>query len=255
MESFQLLKKFGLTEYESKVYISLAKLGPSKVCEIVSECKVPRNKVYESLQSLEQKNKVMSLPVSPKKYTINEPISWKTELDEMQTSMKEFLEQLSRPKSPGFKELFWIIKGQKSIQEKLSIQTEKTKKEIVSCNNLSKILYKNIRTLQEAVKRGVSVKMLCTFDSKKSESYKAWLSTGAKIRVFNRKKYGSLPRISIFDNSIARLTIGQPEVGSQEDYISIWTESRVFSQMLRNHFLQMWRNSDPIEKYLKPCHK
>jgi sugar-specific transcriptional regulator TrmB len=255
MESLELLKKLGLTEYESKVYISLAKLGPSKVKDIVMNSNVPRNKVYEALNSLEQKNKVMSIPLSPKEYKISEPTFLKDDLEDMQSSMKEFLEQLAKPKSSELKELFWVIKGQKSIQEKISVQVENTKKEILGSNHLSKILYKNIRELKQAVNRGVKVKFICTFDKTRINIYNEWLSTGAKIRVFNHKKFGPLlPRISIFDGKIARLTIGKPEVQNEEDYITLWTESRVFSQMLRNHFLNMWKNSEPLEKYLK-AHK
>jgi sugar-specific transcriptional regulator TrmB len=251
MEHIKLLKRLGLTEYESRAYLSLAKLGPSTVKEIVLDSKLPRNKAYEVLQRLEEKNKVLSLPVSPRKYKINNPELFKEEVNDLSKSVHSLIKLIEQPKITEFKDLFWVIKSKKAIEEKLAIQNTKAKKEILGCNKLSKILYKNIRTMKEAVNRRVKVKMICTLDKNKISSYKAWLKTGAKIRVFNEKLFGPLlPRITVFDGEIARLTIGKPEVKNEEEYITLWTESKAFSQMLKNHFINMWNNSEPIEKYI-----
>jgi HTH-type transcriptional regulator, sugar sensing transcriptional regulator len=249
METIKVLQKLGLTEYEARAYLSLAKLGPSTVREIVLDSQLPRNKAYESLQRLEQQNRVISLPVSPKKYKISNPEIFKEEVVSLNDSVNSLIKLIEQPKTLEFKDLFWVIKSKKAIEEKLAVQNTKTKKEILSCNKLSKILYKNIRTMKEAVDRGVKVKMICTFEKEKIKSYKSWLSTGAKIRVFNEKMFGPLlPRISIMDGEIARLTIGKPEVKGEEDYLTLWTESRAFAQMLKNHFMNMWKNSEPIDR-------
>ncbi len=253
MEELKLLRKLGFTEYESRAYLALARLGPSSIKEVVIESKLPRNKVYEVLEKLEQKNKVISLPFSPKKYKITSPESLKEDADDISKSVDSILKIIENPRKEEFKDLFWVIKGKKAIEDKLFEKDKSTEKEILSCNNLSKVLYKNIREMEKMVKRGVKVKMICTFDKNKIGSYKEWLSTGAEIRVFNHKKFGPiLPRISIFDNSIARLTLGKPEVKNEEDYITIWTESKAFSQMLRKHFMNMWKDSKPLKlnKYL-----
>ena len=249
MDQIKLLKKLGLTEYESRAYLSLVNLGPSTVKEIVLDSKLPRNKADEALQKLEDKNKIMSIPVSPKKYKITNIEVFKEEVQDINNSVDLLIKTLNQPKKTDFKDLFWVIKGKKAIEERLSIQNSKTEKEILSCNNLSKVLYKNIRTMEKAIKRGVKVKMICTFDKNKISSYKEWISTGAKIRVFNEKLFGPLlPRISIFDGEIARLTVGSPEVKKEEDFITLWTESKAFAQMLKNHFRNMWDNSEPIER-------
>ncbi len=252
MDSIKLLIKLGLTEYEARAYSSLVKLGASTVREIVLESKLPRNKAYEALQKLEEKNKVLSLPVTPKKYKISDPEAFRVEVQDLTKAVNELIKQVERPKVTEFKDLVWLIKGQKAVQEKLLLTNTKVKKEILGCNVLSKILYKHIRMMKEAVKRGVNVKIICKYDPDKNRVYSAWLKTGAEIRVFNEKIFGPLlPRISIFDGEIARLTIGAPEVKRKEDYITFWTESKAFAQMLRNHFLNMWKESKPIQEYLQ----
>jgi len=252
MKQVRLLRKLGLTEYEARAYLSLAKLGPSTVREIVLDSKLPRNKAYEVLQKLEEKNKVMSLPVSPRKYKITNPELFKEEIQDLNKSVDALIKLIEQPKVTEFKDLFWVIKGKKAVEEKLSMQNTKVQKELLSCNKLSKILYKNIRTMSQAVERGVKVKMICTFDKKKIKLYKAWLKTGAQIRVFNEKQFGPLlPRISVFDGTSARLTIGTPEVKKEEEYITLWTESKAFAQMLKNNFVNMWKNSEPIERCIR----
>jgi len=251
MDQIKLLRRLGLTEYEARAYLSLAKLGPSTVREIVFESKLPRNKAYEALQKLEEKNKIVSLPVSPKKFKIADPEVFKNEVQELNDSVNELIKIVEQPKIKEFTDLFWIIKGQKAIEEKLALFNAKAKKEILACNKLSKIIYKNIKVMKDAVKRGVKVKIICIFDKSKMDVYKEWLETGAEIRVFNEKMFGPLlPRMGVFDGEVARLTIGEPEVKNKEDYITLWTESKAFSQMLRNHFMNMWKNSVPLKKYI-----
>lgn len=252
MDNIKLLRRMGMTEYEARAYLSLAKLGPSNVREIVLESKLPRNKAYESLQRLEEKGKIVSLPVSPRKYKVSGSESLREDIEEMKSSVSDLIKMIEQPKAAEFRELFWVIRGKKAIQEKLSEESRKAKKEILSCNRLSRILHNNIRTMKDAVDRGVNVKMICTFEKNKIPSYKAWMKTGAQIRVFNERLFGPLlPRMSVNDSRVARITIGRPEVTRDEDYITLWTDSKAFSLMIRSHFINMWKNCRPIENYIK----
>jgi len=252
MDKIKLLRRLGLTEYEARAYISLAKLGPSTVREIVLNSNLPRNKTYEALRRLEEKNKVMSLPVSPRKYKIMNPELFKREIRELSKSVDSLIKIIEQPKVTEFKDLFWIIKGRRAVVEKLASINTKVKREIISCSELDKMFYKNMRIIKGAVERGVKVKFITKYRKENIKYYRRWLGIGVKIRVFNERLFGPLlPRISVFDGIIARLTIGKPEVKDEDNYITLWTESKAFAQMLRNHFMNMWKNSKPIEKYLK----
>lgn len=252
MDKIKVLQKLGLTEYESRAYLSLANLGPSTVKEIVLDSKLPRNKAYEALQRLENRGKVISLPLSPRKYKITNPEALKEEADYISDSVKQLIKTIEQPKLKEFQDFFWVIKSQEAIRNKMAAQNEKSEKEILFCSTLSKPFYKNLRILDKAVKRKVNVKIICTFDEKLVDSYREYVKTGAEIRVFNKNKFGPLmPRISIFDRKIARLTVGSPEVKNAEDYITLWTESQAFALMLRNHFINMWKSCKPIKEYMK----
>ena len=58
MEISLLMKKFGFTEYETKVYTTLLQIGRSTGYEISKMSNVPRSKVYNVLESLYQKGVV-----------------------------------------------------------------------------------------------------------------------------------------------------------------------------------------------------
>jgi sugar-specific transcriptional regulator TrmB len=251
MDETKMLRKLGFSEYEARAYLSLARLGPSTVREIVLDSKLPRNKAYEALQKLEDRDRIASLPVSPKKYKILNPELFREDAEEMRKSVESLIRLVEQPKVTEFRDLFWVMKGRKAIIDKFAEDNAKAEKEILSCSELNRMLYRNMRIIGDATKRGVKTRFLTIFDKRNVDVYRAWMKAGVEIRALDTKRFGSLlPRISVMDSCRARLTIGKPEVQNEEDYISFWTESRAFALMLRNHFMNMWKQSVPLEKLM-----
>lgn len=240
MDQINLLKKLGFTEYETRAYLSLAKLGSSTVREVVQDSKLPRNKAYEALSKLEEKGKIESIPVSPKKFRIIDPEAFNEEIDNLKKGVSDLIKLVEQPKIEEYKEFFWITKGRKAIHDKFAIHNLKVKKELLICHKISKSYSKNIKTIKEAIEQGVKVKIITTYDEKETDAYDIFKKIGAEIKFYDEKKYGKLLRISIFDGKNASIVIGSPEVRSHEDYIMLWTESKIFANMLRNYFLSVW---------------
>ncbi|MBN1924118.1 MAG: TrmB family transcriptional regulator [Nanoarchaeota archaeon] len=69
----ELLRKLGLNKYEAESYLALLNLGPSSAFNISKNGSVPFGRVYDSLNSLEQKGLVEVVPSKPKKYKAVSP--------------------------------------------------------------------------------------------------------------------------------------------------------------------------------------
>ncbi len=243
MDQISLLKKLGFTEYEARAYLSLAKLGSVSVREVVRDSKLPRNKAYEALQRLEEKGKVVSMPLSPKVYKIVDPEVFNDEIDNMKKRVEDLIKIIEQPKTKEYKEFFWILKGRKSIHDKFALENSKVDKELLICHNISKSYPKNIRAIKECVERGVKVKIITLYEERCADSYKIWKKAGAEIRFFNQKRFGALQRISVFDSKKASMVIGSPEIKSHEDQIMLWSESKILANMLKNYFNTLWKQS------------
>jgi DNA-binding MarR family transcriptional regulator len=59
---FKALGSLGLSQAESKVYVYLAKVGPSKAKDLRSELRMTKQQLYSALNSLKKKGIVTSKP-------------------------------------------------------------------------------------------------------------------------------------------------------------------------------------------------
>ena len=64
-EVAELFKKFGLNEYESRVYFALQVAGKSKVGKLWVSAGVPQSKIYNTIQVLSTKGLVETTNVKP----------------------------------------------------------------------------------------------------------------------------------------------------------------------------------------------
>jgi sugar-specific transcriptional regulator TrmB len=67
------LCRLGLTEYESRIYLALIKLGPRKASELSFFGHVPRTKAYGAIRELERKGLLRVIPGKPELDTPSSP--------------------------------------------------------------------------------------------------------------------------------------------------------------------------------------
>jgi len=81
----------GLSEYESKVYLSLLILGASGARKLSLHCRVPKTKVYETLRKLRDIGLVVEISGSPKAFTPTNPAeAFKALLDDFRRKALDF---------------------------------------------------------------------------------------------------------------------------------------------------------------------
>lgn len=62
------LCRLGLTDYESRIYLTLIKMGPKKASEVSFFGHVPRTKAYGAIRELERKGLLQIIAGKPELY-------------------------------------------------------------------------------------------------------------------------------------------------------------------------------------------
>lgn len=242
MTEIEILKKLGMTEYESQISFALLKLGASKVSDLTKKCPVPKNKIYECLDNLSRKGVVQVIPSNPKKYFIKEINSLKILINQKE----EDLEQLKRE----FLQLKKIKQDKllQSVTEPISIIygheafLSKIKEAIQQVSRENLVLAKKVRTdavllrlTEQAIKKGVKVKII--FPKIDLDKVKEWKKAGAKIKFLD-----NMPEIvfSTFDDKICRLNINLSDNLSDP---TLWIENKQFVNILREKFIKLWKEA------------
>ncbi len=98
-----LLRKTGLSAYETKIYLSLTLEGCSEARELSMASGVPRTKTYAALKKLIQRGLVLEIPGETQRFSIATPSggfstfveSWKKDLSEQATTLVELENAIS----------------------------------------------------------------------------------------------------------------------------------------------------------------
>jgi len=245
MEKLEFFKSLGFTEYESKTLISLFKLKTATPKQINTDSGVPQNKLYQIFKKFEKLGIVASLPLEPKKYQL---INLKTfiankikQKEDHLNKLKKDSKNLNNLQQKEQEFLFFLIKGQRAIMNKIAEHNLKVKKEILGVQRNWKIWGMGLREMQKTIKKGIKVKMIGVINKETEKRANEWKKIGGEIKAHNNK-FGESPlRFTIFDNKEARITFGKPEVSDSKDYITIWTTSKPLIAILRKQFFDMWK--------------
>ena len=252
MDTKEVLKSFGFTEYETKVYLSLVQLSGSKAADIAKHSAVPSNKVYECLIRLAEKGFIASLDTVPRIYKISGIGKFNELLEQQKNKIKSLQKGVSMLQENIGKQVMstndvaMVLKGKKKIIQMLDEITNKTKKFQYSFGGNLVFSARSGRTVKQAINRGIEFRFLVHYDPARKEVYKKWIKIGAKIRIHQKDEQKSL-RFSTFDSKVCRITIGKPEIQNEDNYLSFWLESRAFASLLTDQFLEMWKKGRELE--------
>lgn len=125
-----VLKKIGLTEYETKVYIALLELGKATSGEILQTANLNTGKIYEILNSLKNKGFISEvLEAGVRRFSPADPKRIHDYLDEKKEEIKEqekdlnkilpkLLNKINSKKGETKIEIFYGFKGLKTAYKK-----------------------------------------------------------------------------------------------------------------------------------------
>ncbi|MGY0691340.1 TrmB family transcriptional regulator [Virgibacillus sp. FSP13] len=171
-EIISTLKELGLTEYESKIYVSLIQNNPANGNTIANLSGVPAPKVYEALRKMKKQGLVSTVAGGNKGKQVRYfPIPYKELLKTKQEAfmdnmnfLNESLAEITSHSDTDWSELF-VIQGYSASIEVVQAAIDESKSEIViSC--WKKELKELKELLVKAHQRGVKI-ITMIFDERK----------------------------------------------------------------------------------------
>ena len=207
----ETLQHFGLSKYESQVYIALLQSGSATVKELNLKCTVPRQKIYEVLKKLKQLGLADFLPGEPQKWVALPPTersklwdkvrSLEFELKQMRKALTELrrLYDSCKMKEEFEKKTLWVIRGNRGVIAKLRELLDKAAEEVILVLNdegLNYLLNNCFDKINELNYNGVGV-MVLTRVTKKSMDQVRRLADVCRVRHVN---YMPVNNVCLVDN-------------------------------------------------------
>ena len=168
----------GLTEYESRIYLVLVKMGPIKASELSFFGQIPRTKTYGAIKELERKGLLRIIPGKPEAYAPSSPsevlmplvTKLSRDLNEADGVVQNLVlsyeaSRFVKRQGPKEAEEFWELDGRPSIINKLNQIFSDASKTINYCTTATGLIrvYKaHCEILEKVNEKGTDVRILST---------------------------------------------------------------------------------------------
>lgn len=134
------LQKLGLTNYGAKTYIVITNFGPVDASSIAKEANIPRTKIYDVLNKLEEEGWVNVEHGRPMLFTARDPrniiderrSTLFTEMDSLISEMSMMYDQQIKKEIPKV----WLIHGKDNITSKSLDMVSKAKKSVMMLGDI-----------------------------------------------------------------------------------------------------------------------
>ena len=173
----KIVEYIGLSEYESKVYLSLITLGTAGARKLSLNCDVPRTKVYGTLKKLIDYGLVVEIPGTPKMFAPSHPgESFNTILNITKEKATDFdsiikylenIHEKHKEDAGPQKKLVWFLDQDHDIKGKCNeiIRQSEVSLTIVTTEDGLEILFNAAhRLLDEMLENGVEIKLYSPLD-------------------------------------------------------------------------------------------
>ncbi|MFX1286340.1 MAG: TrmB family transcriptional regulator [Promethearchaeota archaeon] len=260
------LEMLGLSNYESRAYLTLLSTGIRTAKEIANQSKIPFGRVYDVLSSLEDKGLADRQESRPKKFIAKEPkialnniLKMKrAELQTLTATAAVIEEKLSNLQTIKPEDsLFWSVAlGEKAINryiEKIS-EAEKELQTIINIRVAARVPQKGIiqnliATIDMLTKRGVTVQVLLSGITPGSLEERYFTSIAHFFVLLDKaevKRTQLTPTaFDIIDGEKILLKVMNP-VNPDEFFAWIFVWQKKLAMELKPKFQELWVNATEL---------
>ena len=236
------LRDIGLTDYESRAYLLLLKMGVTTASQISTNTNIPFSKIYEVLNSLEKKSWIETRSGRPKRYYPKPPVEaleaqrLRIE-DTMKTWRKTVLDELQplyEKREIREKTDIWILRGEFDAIAKLRDMVKNAENELmVAVPALSKPLVDAVLPMFKTL-LGSSVKLFIMVSRDQKLGSGEFLGI-AEVRVRDEMFGGGI----IADGREALLILGE-----NKPSLIIWSDHLGLVKFAKDYFQHLWNTAD-----------
>jgi len=255
-EILETLQKFGLNEYESRTYVSLVFLGPSKASNISREAKIPQSKIYDILEELMRKQLIEVFDGRPKEFKAILPqTALRCLLEEREEQLKFLKERatiisnLLKPIAPKEEILegIWVQKGDKylEVMNRLAEMLDRAKKYVFDVTRDFSYSSKYRESIKKCVRRNVKIKII-GMQINKTNYYRAkWYHAhNIPLRIFEADIH---PRILIVDGREVSVRLDHNPLKKRFSFHSIWSQDPSLVTVLDSYMKNLWEKAKPLD--------
>jgi sugar-specific transcriptional regulator TrmB len=252
-KSRKAMESLGLTGYEIKVSLSLLELGSMTASDISKKSGVPYSKIYEVLNTLEDKGWLESNSSRPQKFFPKSPL---TALEAIRMRIESGIkdneslivsELMPVYEKSGVRERpeIWVVRGVYNIAAKVSEIIQMCQQELLIAlpqvaEDIAKPVQPMLRSLHE---KGVKIKVLASEETS-PETVRA-LSRIADVRLKNNMFGGGV----IGDSSQVIILLNEGRSDSQNfEPIGIWADHIGLAGFAEDYFQYLWADASNRKK-------
>ncbi len=245
------MQNLGLTEYQARIYLTLLDLGEAIASQLPSLSRVPRTRIYSTMNQLHEKGLVEIIPEKPTKY-VPVPIEAyiekvaerkRLEASELEMNVDDYSLEFAITPTVEVQKAgrFEAIYGRRNVRERLSKMYDGAKKEILLVGTWAsptRLVRARLPWIEEKSKEGLVLRYAFPVDSTTMDDVKV-LEGLTDVRTIDM----NLPIYFMVKDSEELLLchpIPNDEVVHRGDDIAIWTDDEGIVAAMRAIAESIW---------------
>ena len=245
------MQNLGLTEYQARIYLTLLDLGEAIASQLPSLSRVPRTRIYSTMNQLHEKGLVEIIPEKPTKY-VPVPIEAyiekvaerkRLEASELEMNVDDYSLEFAITPTVEVEKAgrFEAIYGRRNVRERLSKMYDGAKREILLVGTWAsptRLVRARLPWIEEKSKEGLVLKYAFPVDSTTMDDVKV-LEGLTDVRTIDM----NLPIYFMVKDSEELLLchpIPNDEVVHRGDDIAIWTDDEGIVAAMRAIAESIW---------------